>query len=333
MPRVSVIMAVFQMAGKGSILKKAVASIQKQTLSDWELLIYDDGSTDHTLQEVQRIVRGDSRIRVLYGPVNRKAGYARNRCIRAAKGRYLAIMDADDISEPDRLKVQADFLDAHPEYAFTGSSAWMFDNRGVWGLRTVEERPGRESFLSTLPFVHPSVMLRREAVLVLHGYREGPDSYRVEDYEFLMRMYAAGYRGYNIQKPLLRYREDASAYRRRKYRYRITECRMRLQGFTQLGILRGNVRYVLKPLAAGLVPAFVMQAARAGRYRISRDGNRDKNTGKAVRKQRKGASRPERKLYVQADQQETVWKCRPERKLYGNAGRSARNRMETPAGQ
>ena len=268
MPRVSVIMAVFQMAGNVSVLERAVRSIEKQTSADWELLIYDDGSADGTLQEVRRLARRDARIRVLHGTRNRKAGYARNRCIRAAKGRYLAIMDADDVSAPDRLEVQADFLDAHPEYAFAGSSAWMADSRGVWGLRTVEERPGRESFLSTLPFVHPSVMMRREAAVALHGYREGPGSYRVEDYEFLMRMYAAGYRGYNIQKPLLWYREDASAYRRRKYRYRITECRMRLQGFARLGILRGNLRYVIKPLAAGLVPAFLMRAARARRYRI-----------------------------------------------------------------
>ena len=269
MPRVSVIMAVFGMAGRAGVLERAVASIRRQTLRDWELLIYDDGSADGTLQEVSRIARADPRIRVLHGTRNRKAGYARTRCIRAARGRYLAVMDADDISAPGRLAAQADFLDMHPQYAFVGSSAWMFDSRGVWGLRRVPERPGRESFLSTLPFVHPSVMLRREAALAVHGYREGPQAYRAEDYEFLMRLYAAGYRGYNLKEPLLYYREDAHAMRRRKYRYRLTECRVRLHGFGRLGILRGNLRYVLKPLAAGLAPACLMRAARVRRYRTA----------------------------------------------------------------
>lgn len=298
-PRVSVIMAVFQMAGRTDILERAVASICRQTLRDWELLIYDDGSLDRTLQEVRRLARADPRIRVLHGVVNRKAGHARNQCIRAAKGRYLAIMDADDISVPRRLQIQADFLDAHPQYALVGSSAWMFDSRGVWGLRRVKERPGRESFLITLPFVHPSVMLRREAAAALHGYREGPESYRVEDYEFLLRLYAAGYRGYNIREPLVYYREDAYALQRRKYRYRVTECRMRLHGFWRLGILRGNLRYALKPLAAGLVPAFVMRAARAGRYRVRRDENRIGHAGRVLRKQSKDPG-----------QQETGWKSR-----------------------
>lgn len=268
MPQVSVIMPVFHMAQENGILQAAVDSIKKQTYQDWELLICDDGSADGTLQILRQLARTDARIRILYSRKNHKAGWARNACIRAAKGQYLAIMDADDIADPKRLAIQTDFLDSHPEYAFVGSCAWMIDHQGIWGLRMVEEKPDCGSFLSTLPFIHPSVLLRAEAVRAVHGYGQTPASWRVEDYELLMRLYAYGYRGYNIQKPLLCYREDVCAYQRRKYRYRITECRMRYRGFRALGILQGHLRYVAKPLAAGLIPAFIMRRIRAKRFAL-----------------------------------------------------------------
>lgn len=269
MPQVSVIMPVFNMEAGRAALQAAVESIKGQTYQDFELMICDDGSTDHTLRIIRKLARTDARIRILHSPENHKAGWARNACIRSARGRYIAVMDADDLAHPKRLEIQVDFLDRHPEYAFVGSNAWMIDSRGIWGLRRVEQQPDCRDFLSTLPFVHSSVVLRTEAVRAAHGYRQTPDFYRMEDYEFLMRLYAQGYRGYNIQKPLLSYREDKGAYRRRKYRYRILECRMRYQGYKALGILRGSLCYVAKPLAAGLVPAFVMRRVRAARYAVT----------------------------------------------------------------
>ena len=87
----------------------------------------------------------------------------------------------------------------------------------------------------------------------------------------MMRLYAAGYRGYNIQKMLFYYREDSRSYKKRKYRYRIDECRMRYVGFRNLGILQGHIHYVLKPLATGLVPAGVMQRIKRIRYHVGTD--------------------------------------------------------------
>ena len=93
-----------------------------------------------------------------------------------------------------------------------------------------------------------------------------PWALRAEDYELFMRLYAAGCLGYNLQENLLQYRESIQAYSRRRYRYRVKECRVRWQGFRRLGILKGNLRYVVKPLAAGLVPRKVMQRIRLQRY-------------------------------------------------------------------
>ncbi len=275
-PKISVIMPVYNMAGD-PLLHQAVNSILHQTFQDWELILCDDGSTDGTLHQLCRFAAMDQnqRIRVLKNPVNRGAGYARNACLRTAAGMYIALMDADDCSDPGRLEKQADFLDNHPEYAFAGCNVWLRDRQGVWGRRRMEERPERESFLSTLPFVHPSVMIRAEAVRALGGYAQTRLTRRAEDYEFFMRLYAAGYRGYNMQQELLRYLEEPDSYQRRRYRSRIAECAVRLQGFRRLGILQGHIRYVLKPLAVGLLPARLLYLQHKRRFAAENDRDCD----------------------------------------------------------
>lgn len=187
---------------------------------------------------------------------------------------YIAVMDADDSCGPKRLEKQAAFLEKHKEYAFVGCNVWMADGRGIWGRRVLEETPEKESFLSTLPFVHPSIMLRREAVLESGGYAEEAWARRAEDYDLLMRMYARGYRGYNLQETLYCYREDRDSYKKRKYRCRFDECRVRYAGFYRMGILRGHLRYVARPLIAGLIPACMMRKIKERRYRVNQGGFR-----------------------------------------------------------
>lgn len=268
MPEVSVIMPVYNITvlSSLSVLQTAVDSIKNQTYQDWELILCDDGSTDHTVQAVMKVIGNDKRIRLIRNRKNHGAGHARNLCIRASSGEYIAVMDADDISDARRLERQAAFLRKHKEYAFVGCNVKMIDSRGIWGVRRMKEMPDKRDFLSTLPFVHPSIMLRREIVRKLNGYSESAQALRVEDYEFLMRLYACGYRGYNMQEMLFSYREDRNSYKKRKYRYRFHECRIRLKGFRDLGILRGHLWYVAKPLIAGMVPGCVMRKVRENRY-------------------------------------------------------------------
>lgn len=270
MPEVSVIMPVYNITvlSSLSVLQTAVDSIKNQTYQDWELILCDDGSTDHTVQAVMKVIGNDKRIRLIRSEKNHGAGHARNLCISASSGEYIAVMDADDISDARRLERQAVFLRKHKEYAFVGCNVKMIDSRGIWGVRRMKEMPDKRDFLSTLPFVHPSIMLRREIVRKLNGYSESAQVLRVEDYEFLMRLYACGYRGYNMQEMLFSYREDRNSYKKRRYRYRFHECRIRLKGFRDLGILRGHLLYVAKPLIAGMVPVCVMRKVRENRYGI-----------------------------------------------------------------
>jgi len=246
----------------------AIDSILDQTFTDFEFIICDDGSDAAYFAWLQAYCRKDARIRLLHNNKNRGLAAALNRCLGQASGVYVARMDADDRSGRMRLEKQAAFLRQHPRYAFVGCNARLIAGRGVWGERRLEEMPRKESFLVTSPFIHPSVMFRREALMACGGYCESPKVLRAEDYELFMRLYAAGRRGYNMQEPLFDYREDRRSYTKRKYRYRLLECGVRCRGFAGLGILKGNVRYVLKPLLAGMVPYRLMKILRTRRYAV-----------------------------------------------------------------
>ncbi len=270
MPVISVLMGIYNEKKANAML--AIDSILRQTFQDFEFVICDDGSNEAFYRWLVSYCKKDARILLLRNKKNQGLSVALNRCLRHSSGRFLARMDADDISMPGRLEIQASFLQKHREYALVGSYVQMMDEQGIWGGRRVEKQPSAGSFLWTSPFVHPAVMFRREVLEAVHGYCEAPWAVRVEDYELFMRLYPAGYSGYIIPKALLQYREDRDAYGRRTYRYRIHEFFVRRKGFKELGILKGNRRYVWKPLAAGLVPSKFMRLLHRGRYRTRPGG-------------------------------------------------------------
>ena len=159
-PRVSVVLCVYNQA---AYVAEAIASILGQTLTDLELIVVDDGSTDSSPE----VVRGFTDPRVRYVRNERNLGHAGslNRGVALARGRYLAIMDSDDISLPERLARQVDFLDAHPDVAMCGSWVETFGAR--MELRRFPTEPAvlAASLLLSCPFSMPTVMLRREAML------------------------------------------------------------------------------------------------------------------------------------------------------------------------
>lgn len=265
MARVSVIMGVYN-EKKHDQVRKAVDSILQQTYADFEFIICDDGSEPSEAAWMKRCCERDARIRYIRLEQNRGLAAALNRCLELSVGEYIARMDADDISQPERLECQVAFLDHHPEYALTGCSARLIDEEGAWGQRIPPEYPEPEDFLPTSPFIHPTILIRREVLQELGGYSEEPVALRVEDYDMFMRLYAAGYRGYNMPELLFAYRESRVSLSRRKYRYRINEFRIRRRGFRELGICSGNRRYVIKPLLAGLVPVWLNRRLRSRRF-------------------------------------------------------------------
>lgn len=268
MPEVSVIMPVYNMA-RGQALRQAIASIRCQTFRDWELLICDDGSTDHTWEILEKIAAYDCRICLIRNAANRKAGDARNRCMKKARGRYIAMMDADDFSASCRLEMQYQYLEKHQEMDFVGCRGEFFiskigdDGEYYWYCR----RPQPADFLFSLPFVHASMMFRRDALEQVEGYDSTRFTVRVEDYDLLLRMYAVGLRGENLKEVLYYIRRDAGQYKRRKYRYRICEAYIKCRGFQRLGLMPVGVVYALKPLLVGMFPARLIGVMQRNYYK------------------------------------------------------------------
>ena len=248
-PLVSIVMSVYN--PPPVYFRVALESILSQTLEDWELIICDDHSCEKCNGYIKRIARADKRITVIRNRVNSGLAVSLNKCIAHARGEYIARMDDDDISLPERLEKQVRFLQEHDNISWVGCNAGLIDKNDRWGGRKMPEAPEAKDFLSYCPFIHPSVMFRKSVFEKYGGYKK---LRRGEDYEFFMRLQSAGLRGYNIQEELFMYREDAFSSRRRGYYYHIEEAGIRLRGFRDMDVLcPKNIVYVVKPMLAGLI--------------------------------------------------------------------------------
>ena len=177
-PKVSVVMSVYN--GE-KYLREAIESILNQTFTDFEFIIINDGSTDRTGEILSNY--NDSRM-VIREQGNKGLAQSLNRGIRKSRGQYIARMDADDISNAERLEKQVSFLDTHPEYVMVGTNAMVMDKDGVMLYETNLSRNDEEIrvFLNSgNPFYHGSVMFRRDAVLKAGLYDETVVQY-FEDY-------------------------------------------------------------------------------------------------------------------------------------------------------
>lgn len=256
--KISVIMGIYNQQNREQ-LTAAIRSVLTQTFQDFEFIIYNDGSDADVTEFLRISSMADERIRFISNPVNHGLAYSLNNCIDAAKGSYIARMDGDDICMPRRLQIQYDYLEEHPEVAFVGGSAELLDEGGVWGIRTMPKHPEAKDFLKYSPYIHPTVMIRRSVLREADGYRAEKNTLRCEDYELFMRLWRLGYQGCNLQQPLLRYREDRASYQKRKLCYRLDEMKLRYRNFKELHLIfpKGWL-YVLRPLAAALVPGRVI---------------------------------------------------------------------------
>ena len=243
-------------------LEAAVQSIQKQTYSNWEMILCDDGSTDDTFQTAKRLADADSRIKLLRNEKNEGLNRTLNRCLAASNGSYIARMDGDDESVPERFQKQVDFLREHPEYAFVSTQMIQFDETGDWGRTHTVKMPTAEQVVSGTAFCHAPVMIRRQCLEEVGGYTDDRRMLRVEDVNLWIKLYTAGYRGYNLQETLYRMRNDKNAFQRRKYRYRMNSTYVRLLGCRSLHLGWKSYFKAFKPMIYGLVPMKVRRIIR-----------------------------------------------------------------------
>lgn len=166
-------------------MSTAIKSILTQTLTDFELLIFNDGSTDRSKEIIRQF--NDPRIKFFDYEINTGLVTRLNAGIDSATGKYIARMDADDISLPPRFEMQIDFLENNTEIG-------LFQDHEEICIKLLRQNS----------FAHPVVMIRR-SVLLDHGIRYEPDYFPSEDYRLWIRLKHVT-RFHNIPETLLHYR-------------------------------------------------------------------------------------------------------------------------------
>jgi glycosyltransferase involved in cell wall biosynthesis len=201
-PLVSVIMPVYNAE---KYLTEAIKSILTQTLTNFEFIIIDDGSTDGSLEIIRHFSLEDHRIRLIKNDQNLGVADSLNKGIMAAGGIYIARMDADDISMPERLQKQTDFLRLNPEVGFCGS--WVkakFESRDMVWEYPISNEAIRCRLLFANSFAHPSVIFSRELFVKKRlFYNRAYET--AEDYELWVRALGVT-RAANVEEVLLVYR-------------------------------------------------------------------------------------------------------------------------------
>lgn len=250
MPLISVIMGVYN--PNENMLKKAVDSLLCQTVSDFELIICDDGS-DETTKKLLMSLNSDSRIKIITQPKNMGLAAALNRCIEAATGEYIARQDDDDYSAPDRFEKQLNFLKSNPDISFCGTDCYLFDaDQNVYSKREMPQTVTARSYLFNSPFIHGSMMFRKD-VFACHRYKTLGRNRKYEDYDLFMRLCADGYKAANIPQKLYYFYFDTNL-RKIPFSMRTDEFSVRLNGFRQLHLMPSGFFYALKPIILGLIP-------------------------------------------------------------------------------
>lgn len=185
---------------------QAVDAILAQTFAHFELLIINDGSKDNSADILNGL--SDSRIRLIHQD-NLGLAATLNKGMQLAAGKYIARQDQDDLSHPERLEKQLAYMESHPDCILLGTAAqiWVADTP----TERVHQHPADHGTLSfdllfNNPFVHSSVMLRKEALIAAGGYSTDPQRQPPEDYELWSRLARVGQVA-NLPERLLVYRE------------------------------------------------------------------------------------------------------------------------------
>ncbi|GCD78394.1 hypothetical protein JCM31826_18760 [Thermaurantimonas aggregans] len=200
-PEVSVILSVYNAQ---LYLAECIESVLAQSYENFELLIVDDGSTDGSWEVIEGF--SDKRIRA-FQIQNSGVAKAKNYLLERARGRWIAVIDADDVWHPLKLEIQLKFLEKHPEYILVGSFAQIIDKDG--NLLHIEPKMTDWQTISKLIeqknlFTHSSVIYSRNAAVELGGYRTEVHQY-LADYELMKALCRKG-KAANIPVALVKYR-------------------------------------------------------------------------------------------------------------------------------
>lgn len=241
-PTVSAVMPVFNAQ---HTLANAIESLLHQTEPSLEIVIVDDGSTDQTPRILDQFRRRDERVRVL---TRRHAGItaALNTGINAAHGTFIARMDADDESFPERLQLQRRFLEMHPECGLVACQVSYGGNRAVqrgyalyvdWTNSLLKYEDIALNRFVESPFAHPSVMFRKTLIDQFGSYRDGPFP---EDYELWLRWLEADVKMWKLPMKLLLWNDPPQRLSRTDPRYHVRAFHQCKAGYLARWLQRNN---------------------------------------------------------------------------------------------
>lgn len=252
-PKISVLMGIYNCA---DTLAEAIDSVLAQTCTDWELILCDDGSSDDTwtvAEDYRR--RYPGKILLLRNGRNMGLNHTLNRCLEHASGEYMARMDGDDISLPDRFQKELAALEADPTLSVVSCPMIYFDRSGrrISGV-PVWEYPEPELLVHGPVHCHGPCMARMDAIRRVGGYTVDKRLLRVEDWHLWLKLYASGGRGRNLPEPLYQMRDDRNAALRRRFRYRLNEAYLSALAVRTLGLPVWRYVFALRPILVGLLP-------------------------------------------------------------------------------
>lgn len=203
-PKISIILITYN---RSRFISEAIESVLAQSFSDWELLIIDDASTDDTRKIIENLIETEKRIKYFFNKTNIGISKSRNMGLSLAQGKYIAIIDSDDIwDDSNKLKSQYNFLENNRDYALLGGGVIVINQNGQEIKKYYNPESDekiRKKMLIKNPFAHSSVMYLKKAAVDLGGY--DPKLKTLEDYDLYLKI-GAKHKLYNLKKYFSKYR-------------------------------------------------------------------------------------------------------------------------------
>lgn len=260
---ISVIMGVYN---DEKYLSKAIKSVLEQSYCNFEFIICNDCSIDKSEEIIKKFQEKDDRIIYLKNKQNLGLATTLNKCIDNASGKYIARMDSDDISLPNRLQAQHDFLEKHLEFDVVGTLAYFIDEydkayKKFNRMENVELKDG----VKKSQIIHPTAMIRKSALLNVNKYSVNKNTQRAEDYDLWCKILEKGGKIKNLQEYHFLYRESIQGLKKRKFQYRLQEAKIKAYWIKRTNQPVYFYIYSIKPIIVGLIPAKLMNFIRGGK--------------------------------------------------------------------
>lgn len=266
MNKVAVALSVYK-ADKPSYISSSVESILQQSHSNFILFIQVDGKVSEDIQQCLEKYSADNRLEIIYNETNRGLAYRLNQiidlAIESGDFDYLARMDADDISLPERFEKQVEFLNDNPTIDVVGSSLIEFSecsDEEFYKRMDVNHSDMLEKIIKKCPFNHPTVMFRMQ--VFEDGFKYDSNLMNTQDYYLWVDLLANNKQFANIDLPLLKFRINDSFHSRRGLKKAINDVKSRLYAVRKLDLLTfSNILHVILLFILRVSPSYVKKIA------------------------------------------------------------------------